>query len=69
MNLKNYAQDAIDERNATIERVLANRDVEGALALADIFADLDDMETATEFKNYARQWQREDWAYDNATEN
>ena len=67
--MKNYAQDAIDERNATIERVLAERDIAGALALADIFADLDDMETATEFKNYARQWEREDWAYDNSINN
>ncbi len=30
---------------------------------------IDDMETATEFKNYALQWQREDWAYDNSINN
>lgn len=64
-----YNQDAIDEMNARIDEVLATRDVEGARALSEIMAAQDDMEAAEQFRNYATQWEREDWAYDNAISN
>jgi hypothetical protein len=64
-----YELDAKEQEEADIDHVLATRDAEGAIRLSNIFAERDDMEKAEEFRNLARQWNREDWAYDESVGN
>lgn len=62
-------QDAEWEISTTIDKVIMSRDIEGAYALANIFAEQDDSESAEHFRRMARAWNREDNYHDEHNDN
>lgn len=61
--------DAVIERTNQIEHAVLTGDVEQLFAVADSFAEEDDMEQAHYFRKLAQSIERADWAYDNSIGN
>jgi hypothetical protein len=62
-------QDARIELGMLIDETLDNRDIEKAFELREIFAKAGDYEQAEAWDKQAKQWENEDWAYDNSINN
>lgn len=50
------------------DEVMHTRDIEEAMALAYLFEDIHDYETADDLRHLANKWDNEDWAYDRAND-
>jgi hypothetical protein len=61
--------DALLERTDQIDHAVLTGDVEALYAIADSFAEQDDMEQADHFRKTARAIEKADWAYDNSIGN
>lgn len=61
--------EAILERTEQIEHAVLTGDVEQLYAVADTFAEQDDMEQADHFRKMARSIEKAEWAYDNSIGN
>jgi hypothetical protein len=61
--------DAVLERTAQIEEAILSGDVEQLFAVADSFAEEDDMEQASYFRKLAQTIEDANWAYDRNNNN